>query len=37
MKQEWMHSALLQMKALMHRAIGDSATVQQTVEEEPLG
>ena len=36
MKQEWMHSALLQMKTLMHRAIGDLATVQQTVERKSL-
>ena len=36
MKQEWMRSALLQMKALIHRAIGDVATVQQTVERKSL-
>ena len=36
MKQEWMRSALLQMKALMHRALGDLAAVQQTVERKSL-
>ena len=36
MEQEWMRSALLHMKALMQKAIGDLATVQQTVERRNL-